>query len=201
MIFSDFRTQLRRALEESSAVVWSDDSLLYWTNEAMLDIARRAKQDRTEWYTECTALVSDYTLPTRTLEVLGITYDGDKMTRLSQEAMWDTDESFGSPTNYSLQDTTIRLWPTPDVDAGVLTIIRRSAPDELTADEDEMPWSSECNTLIEYFVLSRAFEQTNDWQTADAYKMRYENQLLSHEAQNSITESADGSPSYPVEAY
>lgn len=200
MLWSDFRAQVRRQLEEPTANVWADASLLYWANEAAHDIASRVRQNTDESTTTTVVGVSDYELPADTQEVTAVFYDGKRLARETPESRLTIPGDSGTPQFYQRMDEVLRLRPTPDA-AAELLILRRVFPAELTADTDAMPYRSERNTLIEYFILSRAFEQTNDWQTADAYKQRYEAALAVFDAEASIQSDADGAASFPVETY
>ena len=198
--FGDFKAQVRRQLEEPAANVWADESLLYWANEAVNDISSRVRQNADENYTTTIAGQADYALPDDTQEITAVYYNGMKLSREMPEAIYSASTEQGTPLYYQRMDEVLRLRPIPDA-ALTLLILRRSTPDDITGDTDTMPFRSERNTLIEYFILARAFEQTNDWQTADAYKARYEAALAVFDADANIQSDADGASSAPVEVY
>jgi hypothetical protein len=200
MLYSTFLAQVRRQLEEPTANVWADASLMYFTNEAVHDISSRVRQNTDENYTTTVAGVADYPLPADTQEITAVYYNGTKLARENPESVYTVSVEQGVPQYYQRMDEVIRLRPIPD-SALTLLILRRSTPDEITATTDAMPFRSERNTLIEYFVLSRAFEQVQDFQTADAYKARYEAMLSAYDSDASIQSDADGADSAPVEVY
>jgi hypothetical protein len=198
--YSDFRAQVRRQIEEPTANVWADASILYWTNETVNDISSRVRQNMDENYTLSIIGVSDYPLPTDTQEISAVYFDGAKLAKESPESRTTIPGDSGTPLYYQRMDEVLRLRPTPDAVAELL-IVRQSVPDEITADTDSMPFRSERNTLIEYGVLSRAFEQIGDWQTSDAYKVRYEATLATFDADASIQDDSDGASTSPIEVW
>lgn len=180
--WSAFRAQMRRELEESTAGVWSDDSLLWWANEACKDIAIKAKPMRDWSYTTTVAGQSTYDLPTRSLEVIevfvGNESDDDRY-RLERQKFtdWRTlDITDGKPQTYAVDDDSIILRPAPDK-AYELSFLRYVMPEDIDDEADNMPFSDRYNAAIGYFVKSRAMEQIQDWHSSDAYLARYNAEL------------------------
>ena len=198
--FADFRAQVRRDLEEPTANVWSDASLMWYTNETAREVASRVRQNEEETYTATVAGEADYELPADTQEITAVRYNGVKLLRVNPESVGESLADSGAPSSYQRMDEVLRLYPTPDA-VGTLLILRKAYPTDITDDTADMPFRSERNTVLEYGVLSRAFEQVGDWQSADAYKQRFEAALAVFDADASIAEDADGASSYPVETY
>lgn len=178
MLWSTFRTQVRRELEESTAGVWSDDSLMYWANEAGRDIATKSKPMRDWVYTTCVVGQSVYPIPTYSLEVIGVYCGKDadddrrQLTRQDFRDWSNIDVANGKPLAYAIDDTNIILRPAPD-DTYELSFMRYSLPEDIDADGDSMPFDGNYNSAISCYIKSKAYEQILDWTSADALLARY----------------------------
>jgi hypothetical protein len=201
MLYADFRAQVRRDLEEPVENVWKDSSILYWVNEAKQDIAARVRSNEDESFTTSLAGVSDYDLPANTQEITAVYYNGQRLSRETPESRFTVPGGSGTPITYQRMDEVLRLRPTPDTDSTDILIVRKSYPPDITSDTDAVPFGGQHNSALEYFVLSRAFEQTQDWQSSDAYKQRYEAVLATFDIDANIAADADGASSYPTETY
>lgn len=176
--WSTFRTQVRRELEEATAGIWSDDSLLFWANDAAKDIAVQTKPMRDWQYTTCVADQATYGLPDNSLEIIAVycgkDADDDRtmLTRVEFRDVWNLDRDSGKPIYYIVDDDAVRLIPTPD-DTYELSLLRYILPTPMTADSDSMPFSDRYNAAINYYIKSRAYEQIGDWKGADSLLGRY----------------------------
>ena len=177
MNFSDFRAQLRRQLEEPVAGVWADESLMYWTNEESVRLAKRAKCLRDEVYANTSDGQWSYALPDYTLEPIAVYLDGDALTRVDYGDIPHLDnDTKGTPLQFAVTEGELVLYPTPDAEYEI-RYFRYAIPAPISSDTDDMPFDSQYNTIIEYGVLRRAFEQISDWQSAEMYRARYEDVL------------------------
>lgn len=176
--WSTFREQVRRELEETTAGVWSDTSLLWWANEAVRDLSMKTKPSRDWVYTTTVSGTSTYDLPDNSLEVIevycGKDADDDRRQLVRQDFRdWSNlDIADGKPVYYAIDDTSIILRPAPD-DAYELSFLRYSLPTELSADSDPMPFEDRYDQAINYYIKSKAYEQVLDWNSADALLGRY----------------------------
>ncbi len=174
MNFSEFQAQMRRQLEEPVEGVWSDTSILYWTNEEAVRLAKRAKCLRDEVYASATAGQWSYALPDYTLEPIAVYLDGNQLSRVDYgDIRVLNDDTTGTPVFFAVTEGELVLRPTPDAD-GVIRYFRYALPEPITDGSEEMPFDSQYNTIIEYGVLRRAFEQISDWTSAEMYRARYE---------------------------
>jgi len=179
MLWSAFLAQVRRELEESSAVVWSDDSFLYWANEASKDIAIQTKCSRDWQYTTAIVGQSSYDLPDRSLDVLEV-YFGDPTTigarvQLSRQDFndwYELDATSGTPVYYAIDDDNLFLYPPPD-HAYEISYFRYTYPASMTAGTDSMPYEDKYNNAISYFLKFKAKEQIDDWDGSDRFYDRY----------------------------
>ena len=172
--YGDFQAQLRAQLEEPSPGIWQDSSLLYWTNEGAKDIARKTRIMRDEQYTTAQIGQNSYELPEYTLEPVAVYYDDTMLTR-EDFSDWYSLTSYGergTPVAYAVTDDALHLRPAPDAELEI-RYFRYRTPDEITDTTDDMPFKSDYNTAIEYYVLQRAFSQVNDWQSSGEFAARY----------------------------
>lgn len=184
--YADFRAQVRRQLEEPVEGVWLDASILYWTNEEAVRLAKRAKPIRDEVYTLTVPGQWSYDLPDYTLEPIAVYYDGNQMQRVDYGDIRSLDNGTqGTPRFFAVTEDELVLRPTPDAE-GELRYFRYTLPEPIDADDDEMPFDSQYNTIIEYGVLRRALEQISDWQSAEMYRARYEDMLNEISVQKGI---------------
>lgn len=172
--YADFQSQVRRSLEEPTEGVWKDSSFMYWTNETAAQMARRNKPTLVERTFNTVAATAAYALLAVDLEFLKVTADNDELLRIPLEEYGTLDVSTsGKPYWCAMGDGQMFLYPTPDA-VYAMRLFRYRTPDLITATTDSMPFSSQYNTAIEYGVLARAFEQINDWQSAEMYRGRFE---------------------------
>ena len=197
MLWSAFREQIRRELEESTATVWADESLLFWTNQAAYDLAVQTKCMRDWQYTTTVIGQSSYDLPERSLEVIEAYY-GDSATVGSRKQLdrqefsdWSPlDVVDGTPAVYAVDDEAIYLRPAPNA-AYELSYLRYTYPAALTADSDEMPFADRGNAAISYYVRSKAKEQISDFDGADIFFDRYLREVDKFAAQTQREAHAD----------
>jgi hypothetical protein len=206
MIWTDFLSQVRRELEESQESVYSDTSLLNWTNEAARDIATKTRVLSDEIYADSVAGQRSYDLDDYTLDVIGVYYDGDDLARESAEG-WKylgagelTTE--GAPHSYAWfgSPPALYLRPVPSVSAQ-MRVFRHRTPEPITTGADPMPFESRFDRIIADYVKARAFEQTGEWDASDRFSARYDTGMASAMADTALAESADAPSSVPVERY
>lgn len=183
MTYSDFRAQIRRELEEPVAGVWADASLLVWTNAAAAELAMRTRCFR-DWKEMTTgAGTALYDLPDYILEVIDVfsglsTESQLKLIRqdFQEWASIPLDSSTARPQFYMIDGASIMFRPSPN-DAYDVQLLCYAIPDPIDADADAMPFDSRYDSALAYYVKAKAFEQVNDWQSADAMLVRYENEV------------------------
>lgn len=207
MIYTDFQEQLRRHLEEASANTWANESLLHFTNEAVRELSRKCRPRQDEQYVTAVVDQQAYDLPAYTLSIQSVVFHDTDGTRipLSRESVADTIArdigASGTPVAYAVDDESLYLRPAPNT-AGTIRFWRylRPAPIATTDSTDEVPYSDDYATALEYYVYKRAFEQVNDWQSANEYAVRYKEALEDVMAQEAIEDSANMSAA-PIEVY
>lgn len=191
MSYSNFLAQTRRELGEPSAGVWADESILWWANEAIRDIARQAHTD--PHYARISAVVGqpEYSLPAGTTEAVAVFYGDTLLTRrlITDFPSKAILSQSGTPRFYIMDDSELRLVPTPD-GTEFITFHRYRTPDAITADSD-MPWGGAYDAAIRYFVKRLAMEQVSDWTAANEYAARYADELNKAITQESRERGSD----------
>lgn len=176
--WATIKAQIRREMEETTAGIWADDSLLFHANEAGKDIAIKAKPLRDWEYTTCVVGQMSYTLPANSLEVISVFCGKDadddrrQLTRQDFRDWSNIDIANAKPQVYAIDDDAILLRPAPD-DTYELSFLRYMLPTALTGDSDAMPFGSRYDAAIIYYVKSKCYEQILDWNSADALLARY----------------------------
>jgi len=181
--WSTYRAQIRRELEESTATVWHDDSLLWFANEAFRDIATQTKLMRDWQYTTAVAGQSSYDLPDRSLEVIQVYFGSDTdntRNQLDRQDFtdWDTlDVTNGTPAVYAVDDDAIYLRPAPATGGDEISYLRYTYPEAMTADTDTVPFSDRASAAATYYIKSKANEQIKDFESADFFYQRYMSEI------------------------
>ena len=181
--WATYRAQVRRELEESSATVWADDSLLWFANEAFRDIAMQTKMMRDWQYTTAVAGQSSYDLPDRSLEVIQVYFGSDTdntRNQLDRQDFtdWDTlDVTNGTPAVYAVDDDAIYLRPAPAAGGDEISYLRYTYPADMTVDTDTVPFSDRANAAATYYIKSKANEQIKDFESADFFYQRYMSEI------------------------
>ena len=162
--WSDTLVQVRRELEESSAQVWDDSSLLSFANDALKEIARRTMLLFDEEYTDTEAGVNSCFLPVLTIDIDDVRCNGRRLEQVSIREFPAVERS-GAPMFYAVEGGNLYLSPTPD---GVypLRFFRNSLPDPLVTTADTMPFDGVYDGLVRAYVKARAYEQILDWESA-----------------------------------
>ena len=204
MLWSALKTQIRRTLEESSAAVWADESLLFWANRAVEDFGRKTKLLRDEQYASSVDGQRSYDLPDRTLEVIDFYYANKRLERMdtSPDGYFynlNYQESSGTPRYYWIVSDEIILAPTPD-SVQTMRFFRFYLPDEMDADSDTVPFTP-YEEVLSFYVLSRAFDQIGDWQAAGEYMTRYDRDVDAAYAQALLEKNAAKASTSPREVW
>lgn len=201
-LYSDFIAQVRREIEESTANVWSNTSLLTWCNEASRDIATRTLCMADEVTLNTLAGAQSYDLPDCTIAPILVTVNGRPIQRESWQAWNDRAiAQSGTPSYYCVygEPKTLWLWPVPDA-AYPVRYFRHRWPSPLTAAlTDTMPFDSRHDRTIADYIKARAYEQIAAWDSADRFNKRYEDGVLDIASAVTIESDADGATSEPVD--
>jgi hypothetical protein len=176
----DYEEQLRRELEESVQGIWADESLLYWCNEAARDIASMTGCNTDIATFTTVSGTQSYPVPQDTISV------NSALCTASDEASYTmikvkldfiiANSAFRNiPTRYYVDDQNIYLYPTPD-DIYTISLMRSVRPDEVV-ETGSMPFSDKYNAAITFYIKSKAYEQILDFDTANVFFARYQNEL------------------------
>jgi hypothetical protein len=195
---------LRLELEEAPESVWDDDAILTWYNDGADDIATQTKELKGTVTATVTAGTQAYVLATTTLDVFSVRIGATVLLNEDVQS-WDLHSenpltATGSPTSYALVGGSIYLRPVPKAST-TMTYFRTYTPTRMTAGTDVTPFLGRYDRIIRDYVKSRAFEQTNDYESANFAAQRYQSEVATAMRQRSIAD-ARGVHSYaPREVY
>lgn len=176
--FADFITQTRRELQESTAVVWADSSLITWANEAFEDFARKTRLTRA-WATGTSAAsTSAYALPAGAIEVDTFLYSTGRLERVDDieyQSLAVVATSNGTPSKYTVIGASIYLHPTPSV-AKTYRFRYTAPPAAFTsvADTTATPFAGRHESALRSYIKARAFEQTGEFDVASGFQSLYD---------------------------
>jgi hypothetical protein len=181
--FATFITRVQRELEEASASVWSPDSYLAWGNDAISDYALKVKPLVGEEYATSVAAQASYALPAGTLEVVSVAYGDAMLSKVSIPEMTQlivTATSTGTPSLYTLMDGALYLHPAPAVSGDAIRFFRRYRPAEMTSvtATTPMPWDGTMDSALSEYVMSKAYAQIQDFESASFHKGLYESEVI-----------------------
>lgn len=176
--YADYAAQVRRELEETTAGVWADESILAWTNEAQLDLAKRAETMEEQTYSVSVAGQQTYDLPDHTLEIKQFTYGDTPLDRIPI-SMWTEIDASGTPFAWDIVNRAIYLYPTPAT-AATITIFRRRAPEPIASVSatSPMPFESRHDATIKNYVKAQASLQVSDLNGFNTYMAAYEQAVV-----------------------
>jgi hypothetical protein len=195
--FATFITRVRRELEEASASTWSDDSLLAWGNDSITDYAMKVKPLAGEDYTSSVAGQGSYELPSGVIETLSVAYDTAMLSKVTIDEMATlivTSTTLGTPNCYSMMDGALYLNPTPDTTAKTIRFFFRYAPDAyatVTATAP-MPWGGTHDAALSEYVLSKAYSQIQDFESASFHKGLYDAETMEALHERSVADDGGG---------
>lgn len=195
--------QLRRDLEEEVASLYSDTSLLEWTNEAARDIARKTRVLLDEQYADTAAGVQSYPLPVHTIQPEVVFYDGKRLKRESIADWWaagDIDER-GTPHHYAVASNVLYLRPIPD-SVKTIRYFRYYEPTDIASvtATTSMPFADRYNAPLRTYAKGKALQQAGDPNEAEMYLNRYAAEIDDAAWQVKRERGADSSAS-PTEVF
>jgi hypothetical protein len=113
----------RNNLNAVTDTLWSDAELLKHLDNCQRELARKTRCIENVATDTSVASQSDYTWPTRAIDILRITFDGTKLQRISFDEYDQLGANLsGTPAYYMLFNDTVTLVPTPDSGAASKTI-------------------------------------------------------------------------------
>lgn len=175
--WTEMLSQVRAELEESSASIWTDASLLRWLNDASQDFARKTVNLEDEQYATSVVGQESYDLPSYTIDVTSVYFstNDDSLLRLTMKDYTRSaqgDDS-GDPSVYAIHNDALWLNPVPDT-ADTIRFFRTYYPTPITEGTETVPYSGEHEMAMRNYIKARAFEQIGDFVASDRYQMLYE---------------------------
>lgn len=197
---ADFLARVRTALDEPSAVNWTNAELYGYINEAAADIARRSETIQKTHDLNATAGTRKYTLPADTLRVHKVDWQATGDQRIypldlldlhNMDAMWYTQQAVTQQTPSAVTfwgyppSLQMISYPTPPT-AGKFIIYYYGTPDPLKTDGTDatktviVPGGWE-DLVVEYAVYLAFRRDANQrWQEHKAAYEEHVDQLLTH---------------------
>jgi hypothetical protein len=196
---------LRLELEEATSSVWDDDALLTWYNDGADDFATQTKALQGSASLTASAGVQSYLLATSTLDVLSVRIGATVLVREDVQS-WEalTVNPFtatGSPVAYALTGESIFLRPVPVAATATVSYFRSYTPARITTVTDSTPFGSKYDRVIRDYVKSRAFEQINDYESANFAAQRYQSEIVSAMRQRAVADSRGMTSRAPREVF
>ena len=174
--WTEMLSQVRAELEESSASIWTDASLLRWLNDAAQDFARKTVNLEDEQYATSTVGQESYDLPEYTIDVSSVYFstNEDSLLRLTMKdyTRASQDDDTGDPVMYAIHNNALWLNPVPDT-ASTIRFFRTYYPTPITLETETVPYADEHEAAMRNYIKARAFEQIGDFVASDRYQMLY----------------------------
>ena len=127
----------RNQLNALSDTNWSDTELLQSLYRVMLYVARKTRCIENLYTTTSTASTAEYSKPTRTIEIVRVTYAGTKLQMLDWREYDSINpsnaSSTGTPSYYMYFNDTLTLYPTPSASGDTIKIWSIDEPDVPTS--------------------------------------------------------------------
>lgn len=176
--FADFISQTRRELQESTAVVWSDESLITWANEAFEDFARKTRLTRAWGAGTTVASQASYALPAGSVEVDTFFYSTGGLERVDDigyQTLAVASVSNGTPSKYTVIGGSMWLYPTPSAAAAYRFRYTAVPASFVTvSDTTATPFGGRHESALRSYVKARAFEQTGEFDVATGFQSLYD---------------------------
>jgi hypothetical protein len=185
---------IREDVEEPVASIFSDASILRHYNDAARDFAKKVRPWEDEEYAGALAGQASYSLPTGTIDVKAVYFNGDDepLTRLNEMdfTYYQQQPATGDPDRYLVSDGALWLYPTPDV-SGTIRFFRTCLPAEVTETSGTTAFDSQYDFILTKYVKARLYEQLGDYMAADRLTALYNDDLQNAEWQTIRTRTAD----------
>jgi hypothetical protein len=189
-------TYARQQYNSVSDDFFSDAELYKHVWAAQMDFARRAFAIERVYTSTTVADQREYELPTNSISIKRIEYDGKKLMPISfreDDTLTltnSTTDATGTPQYYAVWNHTIYLRPVPD-DALTLTIYSVNAPQEVTSTSSlEIPSMFHLD-LVDYVLWRKAIKDKN-FASASEYKKLWDDKLYRARQDHRRSKRGDG---------
>ncbi|HET7713016.1 MAG TPA: DUF6682 family protein [Patescibacteria group bacterium] len=201
MLVSDIATRVRNQFGDDAGVQIDDAKIMRWINDAMREIALNNSLLEVKATTAAVKDQSNYGLPTNMLALHTIRYDGVKLKKVSIAEADDLFENAGAaasgtPRYFWKEASDFILYPKPDNNTSVVTIVYTRVPVEVTAvgNTPELPVQYH-NRIVEY-CIAQAAELDDNPQLAQMKMQQFEGKTAA--TKQVEEEAADFYPSITV---
>ncbi len=167
---------VRRAFGDESSVQITDNDLLGWINDGIVEIAQKLKINRKRGFTDVVQDQGSYDFNgLNIIEIESLRVDGMVITSLeyqeAEEELFNTDplnESRGRPKYWYVYENQVNLWPVPNFDsANGLGILYIEAPARLSALSDTLSIPDKYFNALNHYVLAQSYQldENTEWFT------------------------------------
>ncbi len=172
---SEVLTAVKRQFGDESGAQITDTDIYRWINQGQTEIARKGEVNRSTATTVSVVGQAEYTFSsTNIFKLLSITYKDRPLEYMSFEQAQESILSYpnipndnGEPTNWYEFDTSLFLYPTPNVAGDTIKIYIVLAPVAVTTSTDVLSIpDTHYNALVQY-VLQQAYELDDDLNSAN----------------------------------
>lgn len=194
---TEFITAARRKYNSVGSTFYSDDEILDLLYQAEMELSTYALTiETTDSSTTTVAGTREYTIPTRALAIKRVTYDGQKLKKISfreddELTVFDEDETGqGTPLYYEIWDDSILLRPLPD-DTKTLKYYYYGEPAIITVtDTIETPTRFHMD-MVDSVVGELMYKDENATM-GDRYRRRFEGHLVNAKKWQQRRKRTDG---------
>lgn len=183
-------THLRNILEEATASIWADATLLEYYNQGLRDVAAKTKFRLQETVVSSTAGTATYARPSYDMEPYKV-YIGTTVLDRESPQEWAGHDltASGSPLHYAVIGATLHFRPIPNVGASIhYWSYRYPAPVSGTA---TVTLPDELIQCVREYTLSKAYEQVENWDACQFHKNTYQEYLADALQQSAFQRQGD----------
>jgi hypothetical protein len=181
---ADLRRRILNNIGDDAGVMFETADVYDFCNDAQMDIVRKTEILRTSVQITTVAAQSEYSLPVDFIVEKRVTYQGIRMKKTTIEEIddWldskDDASTAGNPTFYYIVGNKIGFYPTP-VGAvnNAIRVTYVKSPTTLANDTDIPEIPVHMHEDIVRYVLSRAHEQSEQYDVAQAIMGDYDKRL------------------------
>lgn len=155
---SDFITQVRYYLNESTASFWEDAEILQWLSDGQVDIATRTGcLETTETETLQTSTTS-YSLTTNFVTVKGAIYNSNKSLQKGSIEHMGMTKAVGEPAYWFTWANNLIVYPSPEsgVSGYAVVVYLTTRPTALTATTDSIVVPAQYDKALVLYAVAQA---------------------------------------------
>jgi hypothetical protein len=180
---SDFISDVRSYLNDTTETFWSDSEILEWTNDGLVDIAANSRAMQS--FEDLTTVQDqvEYTVTSAYVGVDGVLWTNSTSYKaLLRKDPFDPNDgighgqtgSLGEPAFFAEYGGKVLAWPTSDADdaGNTLRVFYTQRPDDVTT-SDNLPVPAIYDKALKLYVVAQAMRKDLKHATAAALMAEY----------------------------